>query len=141
MATLIASIGDRLGLFKRLAEQGPATSVELADRAGIDERYAREWLRAMASAGYLGYDAGSERFTLPREQALAFATEASPVFVGGVYQMLPEVLGPFDQLTEAFRKGGGVSQDAFGPAFWEGMERFSAGMFENQLLQQWIPEL
>jgi 2-polyprenyl-3-methyl-5-hydroxy-6-metoxy-1,4-benzoquinol methylase len=141
MATLIASIGDRLGLFKRLAEQGPATSAELADRAGIDERYAREWLRAMASAGYLEYDAGSERFTLPPEQALAFATEASPVFVGGVYQMVPEAFKPIDRLTEAFRRGGGVPQDAFGPGLWEGMERFTAGWFENHLLQEWIPAM
>jgi len=141
MASMMAVLGDRLGLFKDLAERGPATSAELAERAGVDERYALEWLRAMASAGYLEHDPGSERFTLPPEQALAFAAEASPVFVGGAYQMLPEIFRPFDRLTEAFRQGGGVSQDAFGPAFWEGMERFSAGMFENQLLQQWIPAM
>jgi SAM-dependent methyltransferase len=141
MAMMMAAIGDRLGLFKELVQRGPATSAELAERAGIDERYALEWLRAMASAGYLEFDPGSERFTLPPEQALAFATEASPVFVGGALQMLPEIVGPFDRLLEAFSKGGGVSQDAFGPAFWEGMERFSASMFENQLLQQWIPEM
>src|SRR4051794_7362317 len=73
MATMLGVIGDRLGLFRNLAEQGAATSSELAERAGIDERYALEWLRAMASAGYLEYDAGSEQFTLPPEQALAFA--------------------------------------------------------------------
>jgi SAM-dependent methyltransferase len=141
MATMMATIGERLGLFKNLAEHGPATSSELAERANIDERYALEWLRAMASAGYLEHDAASERFTIPPEQALAFATESSPVFVGGVYQMLPEAFKPIDQLTEAFRQGGGVSQDAFGPAFWEGMERFTASWFENQLLQQWIPAM
>src|SRR5262249_22933756 len=53
MTTAMSSIGDRLGLFKELAARGPATSVELAERAGIDARYAREWLNAMASAGYL----------------------------------------------------------------------------------------
>src|SRR4051794_25104666 len=126
MASMMAVLGDRLGLFKDLPQHGPATSAQLAERAGGDERHALEWLRAMASAGYLEHDPGSERFTLPPEQALAFATEASPVFVGGAYQMLPEIFRPFDRLTEAFRQGGGVSQDAFGPAFWEGMERFSA---------------
>src|SRR2546426_7551303 len=53
--TVMSSIGDRLGLFKNLARQGPATSEELAARAQVNERYAREWLSAMASAGYLEY--------------------------------------------------------------------------------------
>ena len=66
MATMMAAIGDRLGLFKDLALKGPATSRELAERTGIDGRYALEWLRAMASAGYLEYDPGSERFRRSR---------------------------------------------------------------------------
>jgi SAM-dependent methyltransferase len=66
--TVLSSIGDRLGLFKNLAELGPATSEELAARAQVNERYAREWLSAMASAGYLAYDSASRRFTLPPEQ-------------------------------------------------------------------------
>jgi DNA-binding IclR family transcriptional regulator len=64
--TIMASIGDRLGLFQQLAH-GPATSAQLATRADINERYAREWLGAMASAGYVEYDPASERFTLPAE--------------------------------------------------------------------------
>ena len=59
--TILASIGDRLGLFKQLAN-GPATSTELANRAEINERYAREWLGAMASAGYVVYDPASRTF-------------------------------------------------------------------------------
>src|SRR5262245_10528586 len=90
MATLLGVIGDRLGLFRNLAQHGPATSSELAERAGIDQRYALEWLRGMAAAGYLEYDGDTEQFALPPEQALALAVEASPASVGGVYQMLPE---------------------------------------------------
>src|SRR5689334_21891213 len=67
MTTTMASIGDRLGLFKDLARRGPATSVELAERAGVQERYAREWLSAMASAGYLSYYSTTCRFALPAE--------------------------------------------------------------------------
>ena len=55
MTTLLAAIGDRLGLFKNLAEQGPATSSELASRTKLNERYLREWLGGMATAGYLNY--------------------------------------------------------------------------------------
>src|SRR2546426_172398 len=64
--TIMASIGDRLGLFKNLA-YGPATSAELASRADINERYAREWLGAMASAGYVEYAPKSEPFPFPAE--------------------------------------------------------------------------
>jgi hypothetical protein len=54
--TVLASIGDRLELWKALATNGPTTSTELAERAGVNERYAWEWLGGMASAGYLEYD-------------------------------------------------------------------------------------
>jgi hypothetical protein len=56
---VLGGLGDKLGLFKDLHARGPASSVELARRAGIQERYAREWLRAMASAGYLTYDSAA----------------------------------------------------------------------------------
>ena len=63
MTTLLAAIGDRLGLFKNLAEHGPATSSELASRIKLNERYLREWLGGMATAGYLNYDGPTKRFT------------------------------------------------------------------------------
>ena len=82
--TVMSSIGDRLGLFKNQAQQGPATSEELAKRAHVNERYAREWLSAMASAGYLEYDPASRRFTLPPDHVPVLAQEGGPVFLGGV---------------------------------------------------------
>src|SRR5215470_20459410 len=66
LTTTLAALGDRLGLFKDLAANGPATSVELAARTGIHERYAREWLGGMASAGYLAYDPTNQRFSFLR---------------------------------------------------------------------------
>jgi 2-polyprenyl-3-methyl-5-hydroxy-6-metoxy-1,4-benzoquinol methylase len=140
-ATVMAGIGDRLGLFKALASHGPATSTELAERAGVDERYAREWLSAMASAGYLEYDTASARFTLPLEHIPVLAEEAGPIFFGGVYQMLAGMIGPLAQLERAFREGGGVPQSAYDDNMWDGMERFSASFYENFLLQEWIPAM
>ena len=61
MTTLLGAVGDRLGLFKNLAEQGPATSAELASRTNLNERYLREWLGGMATAGYLNYDGTKKR--------------------------------------------------------------------------------
>src|SRR6266536_1054106 len=69
--TVLAGIGDRLGLFKDLAAHGPSSSAELAARTGVNERYAREWMGGMASAGYLEYDPANGRFKLPPEHAPA----------------------------------------------------------------------
>jgi 2-polyprenyl-3-methyl-5-hydroxy-6-metoxy-1,4-benzoquinol methylase len=139
--TIMAAIGDRLGLFKNLAAQGPATSAELAARTGIQERYAREWLGALASAGYLEYEPASQRFTLPAEHVPALAQEGGPFFFGGTHQMLTGLVKPLDQLVQAFRHGGGVPQSAYDDDMWDGLERFTNGWFENLLVQQWIPAM
>ncbi len=141
MVTALASLGDRLGLFKALGSGGPASSSELADRAGIKERYAREWLGGMAAAGYVDYDPASGRFALPPEHQPVLTQEGSPVFFGGLFQMFPTIIGPLDQLARAFREGGGVPQSAYHADFWAGMERFTAGWFESHLLQDWIPAM
>jgi len=78
MTTLLAAIGDRLGLFKNLAEQGPATSAELASRTTLNERYLREWLGGMATVGYVDYDRPTKRFSLPAEHAPVLAQENGP---------------------------------------------------------------
>jgi SAM-dependent methyltransferase len=141
MVTVLAAIGDRLGLFKDLQANGPATSQELAERAGVDERYAREWLRGLAAAGYLEYDRASDRFSLPPEHGMVFAQEGGPMFLAGGYQELTEMFRVLDQVSGAFRDGGGVPMSDYSPGFFEGLERFTASWFENLLLQQWLPAL
>lgn len=137
--TLMAYLGDRLGLFKNLATNGPASSLELASRANVKERYAREWLSAMACAGYVEYDPETSRFTLPPEHAPVLAQEYGPFFFGGTHQMLAGTLGVLDQLEQAFRDGGGVPPSAYRDHFWCGLERFTGGWFDNLLVQEWIP--
>jgi SAM-dependent methyltransferase len=139
--SMMCALGDRLGLFKDLQANGPATSFELAQRTQIQERYAREWLSSMASAGYLTYDRGSERFTLPPEHAPVLAQESGPFFFGGIYQQLPPMVANYDRLLDAFRNGGGVSQSAYGEGFWDGLERFTGSWFENMLLPVWLPAM
>src|ERR1044072_6135844 len=141
MTTLLAAVGDRLRLFKNLAEQGPATSTELASRTKLNERYLREWLGGMATAGYLNYDGATQRFSLPAEPASGLAQENGPFFVGGIYQMLPAFTGVWDPVITAFRSGGGVSQSQYTDMMWDGLERFTGTWFENLLLQQWIPAM
>src|SRR5499425_610342 len=141
MTTLLAAIGDRLELFKNLAEQGAATSAELASRTQLNERYLREWLGGMATAGYLDYDGPTKRFNLPAEHASVLAQENGPFFVGGIYQMLPAQAGVFDQVVSAFRNGGGVPQSQYTDMMWDGLERLTSTWFENLMLQQWIPAM
>ena len=141
MTTILASIGDRLGLFKDLAANGPAISAEVASRTGTNERYVREWLGGMAAAGYVEYDPTTSRFTLPAEHVAAIATEGGPFFFGGIHQMVPALVAVVDQVTEAFHKGGGVRQANYPATMWDGLERFTAGWFNNLLLQQWIPAM
>jgi len=139
--TVMSSIGDRLGLFKTLAGLGPATSEELAERAHVNERYAREWLSAMASAGYLEYEAATRRFTLPPEHVPVLAQEGGPVFFGGVQEEMVGLAGPVNQLMQAFRSGGGVPMEAYDPSTWEGVTRFTSGWFENLLVPVWLPAM
>lgn len=139
--TLLAAIGDQLGLFRALAEYGALTAAELADRTQVDERYAREWLGGMTAATYVGYDPATDRFVLAPETVPVLAQEAGPVFFGGTFQMLRGMSSVYDELVEAFRTGGGVRQDAYHPDMWDGLERFTAGWFENLLVQEWLPAL
>jgi ubiquinone/menaquinone biosynthesis C-methylase UbiE len=140
-ATAMCILGDRLGLFKALAARGPSTSAELAEHAGINERYAREWLSALACADYMMYDPATQRFSLSPEQAAVLADEGGPFFIGGEYQQLPALLGILDPLTEAFRQGGGVPQSAYHESMYAGMERGALVTYRHSLVQQWIPAM
>ena len=138
---ILAAIGDRLGLFKALAGRAPATSAELAAQTGCNERYVREWLGGMASAGYLEYRSTDGRFALPPEHAPVLAQESGPVFFGGVHQELLGTLPTLPRVIQAFRRGGGVAAEAFDGNLWEGIERFTASWFEHLLLPVWLPAL
>jgi 2-polyprenyl-3-methyl-5-hydroxy-6-metoxy-1,4-benzoquinol methylase len=141
MVSALAALGDRLGLFKALAASGPVTSDELAARAGVSERYVREWLGGMAAAGYLGYDPASGRFTLPPEHAPVLAQEGGPFFFGGGYELMLAEIAQIDRVAEAFRTGGGVPLATYGDGLLAGQERFSAGWVDNLLTQVWLPAL
>src|SRR5215510_10317748 len=136
---VMAALGDRLGLFRQLAQAGPATSGELASRAGLSERYVREWLSGMRAAGYLEFDPAEDRFWLPADHVPTLASEPGPAFFGGVHQELIGAIQRYDQVAAAFRDGGGVALEDLHPDVWAGTSRFTAAWHQNMLVQQWLP--
>jgi SAM-dependent methyltransferase len=139
MTTIFCIVGDRLGLFRAL-DEGPATASTLAERSGIDERYALEWLRGLASAGYVEEEPGA-RYALPPAHAVVLAREGNPLFVGGAFQELGGMLPALERIIEAFRAGGGVPQAAYPDDAYTGMARFTAAWFDHHLLGAWLPLL
>jgi SAM-dependent methyltransferase len=139
MTTIFCIVGDRLGLFQAL-DDGPADAAELAGRTGIDERYALEWLRGLAAAGYLE-EVENERYVLPPAHAVVLAREGDPLFVGGAFQELGGMLPALERIIEAFRAGGGVPQAAYPDDAYTGMARFTAPWFDHHLVGAWLPLL
>src|SRR5580704_14406179 len=80
MTAAMVLLGDKLGLYKALADGKPLTSAELAKKTGLVERYVREWLGNQAASGYVHYDVKTAAYHLPPEQACALASEGSPAF-------------------------------------------------------------
>jgi SAM-dependent methyltransferase len=138
MTTLFCIVGDRLGLFRAL-DEGAATAAELTQRAAIDERYALEWLRGLASAGYI--EEADGRFVLPAAHAVALAREGNPLFIGGAFAELGGMLPTLERIIEAFRAGGGVPQAAYPDDAYAGMARFTSAWFDHHLLGAWLPLL
>src|SRR5450755_4924660 len=121
--TAMVAVGDQLGLYRALADGGPATQDELAARTGTAARYLREWLSQQAAAGFLAYREGDGRYALPAEAAAVLADEASPAFLAGGATITRGWFAGIDRLVEAFRTGAGIPWQEQDPAVFEGTER------------------
>ena len=132
-------IGDRLGLFKALARDGAVSSSDLAGRLGLDERYVREWLKAMVSAGYVECDLDAGTYFMTTDQKAVLAEEDSPVFAAGAFQFALPSLGLTERLIECFRNGGGIAFDDLGEEIPESIDRMHRAWFEHQLTASWLP--
>ena len=141
VSTHLCAIGDRLGLFKDLAENGPAQADAFAARNAIEPRYAREWLEGLAAAEYLEFDPASGLFSLPAEHARLLAQDEHPMYQGNMCNLLAYSLAPLDKLTAAFRDGGGVSQADYSPELYTTMQRSSALRYNNFLISTWLPDM
>jgi uncharacterized protein YndB with AHSA1/START domain/SAM-dependent methyltransferase len=137
-ASVLVALGSRVGLLRALAA-GPATSAELAERDGLAERYVREWLWGMHSAGYVGFDPATRRFDLPVAHAAVLAEDSSPLCLSGGYELLPAMTAMLGRLAEAFHTGGGVPYEEYPDSLYGGMERMSATWLDGLLVDSWLP--
>jgi ubiquinone/menaquinone biosynthesis C-methylase UbiE len=141
---LTVYLGDRLGLYRALADRGSSTSAELAEAAGIHERYAREWLEQQAMSGILEVDdadadPGERRYALPEAHEEPLLGETSLTYIAPMAQAVVACVRPIDALLGAFRSGDGVPYADYGEDLHEGQARFTRPLFENLLATEWLP--
>jgi ribosomal protein L11 methylase PrmA len=141
MHAVLILLGDRLGLYKAMADGSPVTSAELARRTRTTERYVREWLNANAASGYVVYDAATGTYQMPPEQALALAVEDGPAFLPGAFQIISSCFHDADKIEQAFLTGKGVGWHEHHHDLFHGTERFFRPGYIANLISQWIPSL
>jgi ubiquinone/menaquinone biosynthesis C-methylase UbiE len=136
--SLMISIGHRTGLLDAMRDAPPSTSAEIAARAGLNERYVREWLGAMVTGRIVNIDPARNRFSLPPEHA-AFLTRAAGADNIGVFAQYIALLGSVeDEIVECFKKGGGVPYARF-PRFHEVMAEDSGQSVLSSLESHIVP--
>jgi SAM-dependent methyltransferase len=143
LETLSVYLGLELGLYQTLSDLEPATEAEVAARASIALRYAREWLEQQATAGYIVCDdptrrAEERRYRLPAGHAEVLLDRDSPYHVAPVTVMLTGVARVLPELLEAYRTGGGVPYAAYGPQIRRGIAAANRPMFLHELASAWL---
>jgi SAM-dependent methyltransferase len=133
--------GMRLGLYKTMDGAGPITSAALAEKAGISERYAREWLAQNAASGYLTYEPSGKTFELPPEQAMAFAREDSHVYVGGTIETICAIYPEQPKVEQAFVSGGGIEWGEHAGCLFCAVGAMLRPRYVANVLQKWLPAL
>ena len=137
----LVRIGDKLGLYTALNEGGPMTSAELATKATIAERYAREWLSHQAASGYLAYDPATQKFSLPEEQAMIFADPDSPAYLQGAFDLAAAMMDNKNLVEAAFKTGKGVGWGDQAGCLFCAAGRFFRPGYQNSLVAGWLPQL
>jgi SAM-dependent methyltransferase len=137
-------LGDRLGLYRALAEAGSLTSSELAGRTSTDERYVREWLEQQAASSLLevaevGAEAEERRYRLPAGHDEVLLDRDSLSYMTGLARLAVGAVSPLPAVVEAYRTGGAVPYAVYGPDTREGIAELNRPMFIHLLGSQWLP--
>lgn len=139
-SAVLVLLGDELGLYKALAKES-LTPAELANRAGTNERYMREWLGNQAAGGYVDFDAASGKYHLNEEQAACLADPAGPVDLPGAYEIARALFHTYPRVRENFISGNGMEWGEHHPCLFHGVERFFRGGYNMHLVGEWLPAL
>jgi hypothetical protein len=131
--TLMTSIGYHTGLIDTLAAMEPSTSAQIAERAGLDERYVREWLGSMVTARVVDYEPANRTYRLPPEHAAVITRAAGPNNLAVFAAFVPQLAQVEDGIIRAFKQGGGVPYADF-PQFQRMMAQLSGQIFDATLL-------
>jgi SAM-dependent methyltransferase len=135
---VMISIGHRTGLFDTLANLPPASSAQIAQAAGLDERYVREWLAALVTGGIIEYDAQVRTYQLPAEHAAWLTRAASPNNLAVTCQFIPHLGAMHEPILDVFRSGGGLHYHQY-PRFHEIMAEDSAQTVVAALFDAILP--
>lgn len=137
--SLLIHLGYKTGLFDAAA-RGAGTSAEIAARAGLDERYVREWLNGLTTAGVFTYDLAAGTYALPPEHAICL-TGDNRLNVAPVSGFIPHLAKVAPRVMEAFRHGGGVPYSEFRPEFTELMDDAWRRIYDDALLEGFLPRV
>jgi SAM-dependent methyltransferase len=137
----LITIGDKLGLYKALAESDSLSSAELSEKTGTAERYVREWLAAQAASSYVEYNADQNSFSMTPEQAAVFGDSNSPVFMTGAFYAITSLYYDEPKLLDAFKSGQGISWGDHNTCLFCGTEKFFSPSYEGNLISSWLPAL
>ncbi len=135
---LMTSIGHQTGLFDAMAELPASTSEEIAKAAGLNERYVREWLGSMVTAGVVDYEPEAARYRLPPEHATAVTRAAGPNNLAALHQWVACMASVEQPILRCFREGGGLAYDQY-DRFHRIMAESNGQVFEGTLVQRTLP--
>lgn len=139
-------VGDRLGMYAALVQEGASTSTELASAVGVNERYAREWLEQQAMAGILETQDptatdSERRYTVPAGHDEVLLDVGSLNGMAPLAQLVVACALPIHAVLEACRTGEGVPYADYGADLHEGQARFTQPLFDNLLATDWLPPI
>jgi SAM-dependent methyltransferase len=135
---ILLSIGHQAKLFDTMADLPPATSAAIADAAGLNERYVREWLGGVVAGRVVDYDASAQTYSLPRERAAVLTRTAGPDNIARVAQFIPLLAQVEQNVIECFRNGGGLPYSEY-PRFHALMAENSGQVFDAALVDVILP--
>lgn len=134
-------MGDQLGYYRALAEQGPLTAADLSRVTATGDKYAREWLNAQAAGGYLTYEPTTQTYAICPEYAIALTQEDSPAFLPGLFQIAHGTIADASRVMDLARTGDGLGWHDHNSDVHLGCERFFRPGYLANLVDVWLPAL